>query len=329
MRIAGDGEPYTFSEFQAYYREAAEDMWQRATHVTATEHDMPPTLLLQSIPAPCGSYYAHLAAANPAHIPEHTDVNATERDLPPPSTHVVDMQAANSTTQPAATEHNFPELRLSRVVSLSLHDAATLRAAEAAIRPKRSLHKLAREALRGSPSRSTGRGTESPYQAILRIKRELSVGQNQIRHIVIDMESTRMQSRSTIPERIYRAQVDSLRQGTEELQQEMGRLLTRAEGLQQDMKDTRSSAEELQRTLETLKYRAGRWQIDTTNAVIPDQGDVCSALSHDLVLSNCHLAVKMHMPTFPCLNTPQTALALERLLLRLRCSYLYCSPNIA
>ena len=53
MRIAGDGELYTFSDFQAYYLEAAEDMWQRATHV-----------------------------------------NATERDLPPPSTHVVDMQAA-------------------------------------------------------------------------------------------------------------------------------------------------------------------------------------------------------------------------------------------
>ena len=74
MRIAGDGEPYTFSEFQAYYLEAAEDMWQRATHVTATEHDMPPTLLLQSIPAPCASYYEHLPAANPAHIPEHTEV---------------------------------------------------------------------------------------------------------------------------------------------------------------------------------------------------------------------------------------------------------------
>lgn len=147
MRIAGDGELYTFSEFQAYYLEAAEDMWQRATHVTATERDVPPTLLLQSIPAPCVSDDAQLAAANPAHIPEHTDVNATERDLPPPSTHVVDMQAANSTTQPAATEHNFPELRLSRVVVLSLHDVATLRAAEAAIRPKRSLHKLARDAL--------------------------------------------------------------------------------------------------------------------------------------------------------------------------------------
>ena len=131
MRIAGDGEPYTFSEFQAYYLEAAEDMWQRATHATATERDVPPTLLLQSIPAPCVSDDAQLAAANPAHIPEHTnghaterdmpdpparcvpdatqpaaanpasipehtDVNATERDLPPPSTHVVDMQAENS-----------------------------------------------------------------------------------------------------------------------------------------------------------------------------------------------------------------------------------------
>ena len=146
MRAAGVG-LYTFSEFQAYYLEAAEDMWQRATHVTATERDVPPTLLLQSIPAPCVSDDAQLAAANPAHIPEHTDVNATERDLPPPSTHVVDMQAANSTTQPAATEHNFPELRLSRVVVLSLHDVATLRAAEAAIRPKRSLDKLARDAL--------------------------------------------------------------------------------------------------------------------------------------------------------------------------------------
>ena len=61
--------------------------------------------------------------------------------------HVVDMQAANSTTQPAATEHISPELRLSRVVSLSLHDAERLRAAEAARRPKRSLHKLARDAL--------------------------------------------------------------------------------------------------------------------------------------------------------------------------------------
>ena len=79
MRIAGDGEPYTFSEFQAYYLEAAEDMWQRATPVTATEHDMPPTLLVQSIPAPCASYYEHLPAANPAHIPEHTEVNATHR----------------------------------------------------------------------------------------------------------------------------------------------------------------------------------------------------------------------------------------------------------
>ena len=147
MRVAPDGELYTFSEFQAYYLEAAEDMWQRATHVTATERDVPPTLLLQSIPAPCVSDDAQLAAANPAHIPEHTDVNATERDLPPPSTHVVDMQAANSTTQPAATEHNSPELRLPRVVSLSLHDAATLCAAEAAHRPKRSLHKLARDAL--------------------------------------------------------------------------------------------------------------------------------------------------------------------------------------
>ena len=183
MRIAGDGELYTFSEFQAYYLEAAEDMWQRATHVTATERDGPPTSRwLQSVPAPCVSDDAQLAAANPAHIPEHTnvhaterdmldpparcvpdatqpaaanpanipehtDVNATERDLPPPSTHVVDMQAANSSTQPAATEHNFPEWRLSRVVVLSLHDAATLRAAEAAIRPKRSLHKLARDAL--------------------------------------------------------------------------------------------------------------------------------------------------------------------------------------
>ena len=118
MRIAGDGELYTLSEFQAYYLEAAEDMWQRATHVTATERDVPPTLLLQSIPAPCVSDDAQLAAANPANIPEHIDVNATERDLPPPSTHVVNMHAANSITQPAATEHNFPELRFSRVVSL-------------------------------------------------------------------------------------------------------------------------------------------------------------------------------------------------------------------
>ena len=30
-----------------------------------------------------------------------------------------------------------------------------------------------------------------------------------------------------------------------------------------------------------------------------DQGDVCSALSRDLVLSTCRLAVKMQMPTFP------------------------------
>ena len=148
VRVAADGEQYTFSEFQAYYREAAEDMWQRATHVTATERDGPPTVrLLHSIPAPCVSDDAQLAAANPANISERTDVNATERDLPPPSTHIVDMQAADSTTQPAATEHNPPELSLSRVVSLSLHDAATLRAAEAAHRPKRSLHNLARDAL--------------------------------------------------------------------------------------------------------------------------------------------------------------------------------------
>ena len=89
VRVAADGELYTFSEFQAYYLEAAEDMWQRATHVTATERDGPPTLRwLQSIPAPCVSDDAQLAAANPANIPEHTDVNATERDLPPPTTHV-------------------------------------------------------------------------------------------------------------------------------------------------------------------------------------------------------------------------------------------------
>ena len=84
-------------------------MWQRATHVTATERDVPPTLLLQSIPAPCVSDDAQLAAANPANISEHNDVNAVEGDLPPPSIHVVDMQAASSTTQPAATEHNFRE----------------------------------------------------------------------------------------------------------------------------------------------------------------------------------------------------------------------------
>ena len=103
MRVAADGELYTFSEYQAYYLEAAEDMWQRAWIVTATERDVPPTLLPQSIPAPCVPDATQPAAANPANIPEHTDVNATERDLPPPSTHVVDMQAANSTAQPAAT----------------------------------------------------------------------------------------------------------------------------------------------------------------------------------------------------------------------------------
>ena len=160
VRVAADGELYTFSEFQAYYLEAAEDKWQRATRVTATERDVPPTLLLQSIGAPCVSDDAQLAAANPADIPKHTVVNATERDLPLPactsrrsldlplpSIHGVDMQATNSITQAAATEHSSPEVRLSRVVSLSLHNAATLCAAEAAHRPKRSLHKLARDAL--------------------------------------------------------------------------------------------------------------------------------------------------------------------------------------
>ena len=209
MRVAADGELYSYGEFQAYYLEAAEDMWQRATHIPATEHDVPHTLTLQSSPEPCvpdaannsadtpnrpaeqersqpsdgttpqapssqlpeadedlqghyilseearqlfaataerdsllqqlavatlaqrqleqppirpgdgrntprswrsrGGQLANLAAANPANISEHNDVNAVEGDLPPPSIHVVDMQAASSTTQPAATEHNFRE----------------------------------------------------------------------------------------------------------------------------------------------------------------------------------------------------------------------------
>ena len=57
------------------------------------------------------------------------------------------MPAANSTTQPAATEHNFPELRVPPVVTLSLHDVATFSAAEAAMRPRRNLQQLARDAL--------------------------------------------------------------------------------------------------------------------------------------------------------------------------------------
>ena len=113
MRVAADGELYSYGEFQAYYLEAAEDMWQRATHIPATEHDVPHTLTLQSSPEPC--------------VPDDANNSAV--------------------AEPAATEHNFPELRVSRVVTLSLHDVATLCAAEAAYRPKRSLHKLARDAL--------------------------------------------------------------------------------------------------------------------------------------------------------------------------------------
>ena len=157
-RIAANGELYTLSEFQAWYGEDAQHKWQRATDntaavaalaVAATEHN-DSELHCLGIPAPCASDGAQPAAANPATIPEHTNVHATEQidnAMPSPSTHAVGMQATGSTTQPAATEHSYSELRPSQAVFLSLPYFRTLRAAEAAHRPIRSLHKLARDAL--------------------------------------------------------------------------------------------------------------------------------------------------------------------------------------
>ena len=115
-RVAANGELYTFGEFQAWYGEDAEHKWQRAAHITAaaaalavaaTEHNYSELHCL-GIPAPCVSEGAQPAAANPANIPEHTNVHATEQvdnAMPSPSTHAVGMQAASSITQPAATEH--------------------------------------------------------------------------------------------------------------------------------------------------------------------------------------------------------------------------------
>ena len=73
VRVAADGELYTFVQFQV-----ADQKWQRATHITAaatapavaaTEHNYS-KLHCSSIPAPCVSDGAQPAAANPANIPE-------------------------------------------------------------------------------------------------------------------------------------------------------------------------------------------------------------------------------------------------------------------
>ena len=89
----------------------------RATvhRVNATEHDT-----------------AYGAAPVRAIVPL-TEVNATERDT------------SAASWQNVATEHFHPELP--RAVCLSLADVATLRDAEKARTPQRSLHKLARETL--------------------------------------------------------------------------------------------------------------------------------------------------------------------------------------
>ena len=154
-RIAENGEAYTYDEFLVWYeaRDCADRKWRNATPVNATEHDTD----YESVES------ASVTEKNTMSMgmtQNSTMDGGHERYVPPqfrnkmPSPGYDHSQTmpqstivANAIIQSAATEHSQPRLSLSRVVCLSLEDAAVLRAAESARRPPRSLHNLARHAL--------------------------------------------------------------------------------------------------------------------------------------------------------------------------------------
>ena len=124
-RVALDDEPYTYASFCAWYgNAAAERIWQESPESeehaararmepTATEHGNPPHTQI----APAATEHGNTARTELAYL-LHKDARTVESAASAPS-----------------------------LVRLTLADAEELRRREKAITPKRSLHKLAREAL--------------------------------------------------------------------------------------------------------------------------------------------------------------------------------------
>ena len=124
-RVALDDESYTYASFCAWYgNAAAERIWQESpeseehaarAHMepTATEHGNPPHTQI----APAATEHGNTARTELAYL-LHKDARTVESAASAPS-----------------------------LVRLTLADAEELRRREKAITPKRSLHKLAREAL--------------------------------------------------------------------------------------------------------------------------------------------------------------------------------------
>ena len=124
-RVALDDEPYTYASFCAWYgNAAAERIWQESPESeehaararmepTATEHGNPPHTQI----APAATEHGNTARTQLAYL-LHKDARTVESAASAPS-----------------------------LVRLTLADAEELRRREKAITPKRSLHKLAREAL--------------------------------------------------------------------------------------------------------------------------------------------------------------------------------------
>ena len=162
-RVALDDEPYTYASFCAWYgNAAAERIWQESPESeehaararmepTATEHGNPPHTQIAPAATEHGNTARTELVESAASAPSST---ATEHGNPP-----------HTQIAPAATEHgNTARTELAyllhkdartvesaasapSLVRLTLADAEELRRREKAITPKRSLHKLAREAL--------------------------------------------------------------------------------------------------------------------------------------------------------------------------------------
>ena len=131
-RVALDDEPYTYASFCAWYgNAAAERIWQESPEseegCTAARARMEPT-------------------ATEHGNPPHTQIApaATEHGNPP---HTQIAPAATEHGNTARTELVESAASAPSLVRLTLADAEELRRREKAITPKRSLHKLAREAL--------------------------------------------------------------------------------------------------------------------------------------------------------------------------------------
>ena len=157
-RLAADGKHYTYNEIAEWYGIAeADDKWRICKVTTegtighvqaiATEHGRTPT----SFSSSSWGMLDTSSPSSPVVIPPYAPAVATEQNR---ST-TVDTPSHGP---PVATEHSTPptpEEGTATVLApadffrawLDINDIASLRAAERARTPRRSLHKLAREAL--------------------------------------------------------------------------------------------------------------------------------------------------------------------------------------